>query len=519
MSGAESGGAQRSERDARFGDALDAALSAAGGRLAPATLLAAFDCDGVVAWRALGEPRLDGVATSRNTVFRIASMSKSFLAAAALALADDGRLELDTPIDGYVPGVRFVLGEAEHRVTVRELLANRSGMPEDNAWGDRQLGASRETISELARAGLRLTALPGERYQYSNLGMSLVGRAIEAVTEVKVEEFVRGRLIEPLGLSHTRYEAEAYPSSTDLATGFRTFDDGQSWIPEPYVGSGALACIGALFSTVDDVATWAAFLASAFDEVPLRTDVLSASARREMQRARTPIPIEGDDLSRRVDAMGYSLGLFVEHDRRFGWVSQHSGGLPGFSSHMRWHQSSGIGVVAFANSDAFRTEPLATGALERILEVTKVSDEIAPWPETLDAGERIDALLRAGTPLSEAGEMVSPNLLRDIPDAVRLESFSEIRGVAGAALPQPPFAERIVVSHDPAHLKWRIEGDHDAVICEIRLVGLKRPLLQSLTCSLASGAGRGDSLPTRSGHVGITQAPDIEQTNDGGQQR
>src|SRR5699024_4392553 len=147
---------------------------------------------------------------------------------------------------------------------------------------------------------------PGERYQYSNLGMSLVGRAIESVTGSPVEQVIRERFIEPLGLSQTRYSADEYPDSADIAHGFRSFDEGATFQHEPFVGSGALACIGCIVSTVDDIAVWAWFLASAFTDDPVQPALLSARSRREMQRAHTAIPITSKP-SRAVNAIGYGL--------------------------------------------------------------------------------------------------------------------------------------------------------------------------------------------------------------------
>lgn len=469
---------------------------ASGSRLAPAILIASFDREGVIDWQALGQPRLDGAPTARGTIFRIASMSKSFLSAAALALAEEGLLDLDLGIDEYVPGVHFRLHHTEYRVTVRELLGNRSGMPEDNAWGDRMLVASRDEIGQLASDGFALTSIPGEKYQYSNLGMSLVGRALEAVSGAPVEDLVRSRFLDPLGLSHTRYEVSDYPANTDLAAGFRSFDGGRSWDLEPYVGSGALACIGGLFSTIDDVTKWAIFLASAFHESPLHPEILSARARREMQRADTPIPIKLDDPECQIDALGYGMGLVAAHDRRFGWVSQHSGGLPGFSSHMRWHPSSGLGVVAFGNSDFFCAETLAANTLTRLLDARNVSDSLPPWPATVSAGESLDALLQSGTPLAEAGASISTNLLLDVPDEIRRRRFDDLKLTAKVHRSQRPFLERIDSSEDPAHLKWSICGEQDSLVCEIRLVGLEPALVQSLTVTLASNERR-----AKNGHV------------------
>lgn len=487
-------------REHALGAALDAALDAAHADRAPATLVAVFDARGVIAWRGRGEPRRDGAATARGTVFRIASMSKSFLAATALALVDEGRLDLARPIADYVPGARFVFEGREQHPTVGELLSNRSGMPEDNAWGDRQLGASREEIAELARAGLRLSAIPGERYQYSNLGMSLVGRAVEAVAGRPVEDEVRTRFIDPLELRDTRYAAEDYPEGADLAHGFRTFDEGAGFVHEPYVGSGALACIGALFSTVDDIARWAAFLASAFGDDPIRPDLLSARSRREMQRAHTAIPIGDPGPHRDLEALGYGLGLVAEHDRRFGRIVQHAGGLPGFSSHMRWQLASGIGAVAFGNSDAFRAERLASDALARALEAAGASsDAVRPWPGTFAAAERIDGLLSAGLPLSDAADAIASNLLLDVPEEVRRRRLRELVADAGPILPQPPFAGRVLVAEDAAHLRWRIDCERRPLVCDIRLVGLSDPLVQSLAVALGDANEPAPEEPGRGG--------------------
>ncbi|AXE37626.1 hypothetical protein [Acidipropionibacterium virtanenii] len=66
-------------------------------------------------------------------------------------------------------------------------------------------------------------------------------------------------------------------------------------------------------------------------------------------------------MSPRDDASGYGLGLFIEHDSRFGPIAQHSGGLPGFSANMRWHLDSGLGVVAYATSEG---RPIASHAAD-----------------------------------------------------------------------------------------------------------------------------------------------------------
>ncbi|MFC4140680.1 MULTISPECIES: serine hydrolase [unclassified Microbacterium] len=479
---------------ARANEALAERLDAATLRRAPASI-AALTCHGeVVAVRTHGEPRRDGAATAPGTVFRIASMSKSFLAATALSLRDEGLLDLHAPIEGYVPEAAAARYEGRQaRITIDTLLSNRSGLAEDNPWGDEHLGESREFLGALVGEGLTLSALPATEYQYSNTGQSLVGRAIEAVTGRPVEDVIRERMLDPLGLADTRASAGLYPAGTDLARGFRTFDDGGSFVPEPYVGTGALGCIGSLFSTVTDIAAWMGFLGSAFD-ADAGDVVLSAASRRELQVAHTLIaPVISQFADRELDGAGYGYGLVVEHDSRFGRIVQHAGGLPGFSSHMRWHPATGIGVVVFGNSDQFGAGRIASAVLHDVLgAVDAPAAVVHPWPQTVAAARRIDELLRAGQ--TDAWGRMGPlarNVLRDVPAQVRTRQLEAAAAEVGAPIADAaPFEERVVSATDASALRWTVPCLAGALVCDVRMVGLHDPVVQSIDVRVADSTGR-----------------------------
>ncbi len=435
--------------------------------------------------------------TTRDTVFRIASMSKSFLGAAVLACRDDGLLDLHAPITTYLPETVIHHDDRPVTVTGAMLLSNRAGFGEDNAWGDRNLGTSRSELAASLADGIRLTAAPGTTYQYSNLGISLLGRAVEAVTGKEVEEVVRERIIDPLGLESTAYVADVYPTSL-LAQGARTFDDGETFVPEPFVGSGALACIGSMFSTVDDIAAWMWFLGSALSDAPERSDLLAPSSRRELQQMHTPIPMHPDRFGDRdLVAAGYGYGVVVEEDRRFGRVVQHAGGLPGFSSHMRWHAATGLGVVAFGNSDEFGAGRVASAVLRDVLEgVHAPSAVVRPWPATVDAARRVDTALRARRLFTDMTGFAG-NVLQDIPPSVRDSRLTALlTEIGGARAPQPSFTDRVVSAGTEADLRWRIEGVRADLLVDVRMIGLPVPLIQELSIVAAARGARGASGET-----------------------
>lgn len=468
---------------------------------APAVGYAVYDRTGVLFHRGLGTSAtapgavVEGIEVSAraslppgpDTLSRICSMSKSFLIAGLLVLVERGLVDLDAPVSRYVPEFRdpVVLGEVVP-VTVRMLCTNSSGLPEDNAWADHHLGMSREDVRALIAQGLRFSDIPGARYQYSNVGFGLVGIVLEAVAGERFESFITRELIEPLGLTMTKYDWSEYPSGTDMMLGFTSFDDGTSWIHRPFVETGILGSAGSLYSTATDIARWVSWLSAAFarpaDEAG--PPLLSAASRRLMQRLQTPIHsmsgrmVRGGD----YDAVGYGLGLVVEMNTRYGAIAQHSGGLPGFSTNMRWHCESGIGTVVFVNSNGM---PAAEWAAELLADVLDALDlparEVDLWPETVRAAESIDRIATSGGSFADLAGIASANLFSDVPPEIRDEKFRGLLDdVGGIARDVPPLSDRALWCVSAADLVWRIPGNTGDLQARIEMAEVAGTPLQRL---------------------------------------
>src|SRR5262249_29877479 len=162
--------------------------------------------------RGLGQRWLGGSVPDEDTVFRIASMTKSFTAAAVLALRDDGALALDDPAAGYVPqlrGLRLPTADSP-QPSLRHLLTMTAGFPTDDPWGDRQQGLPPGEFTELLEGGVSFAWAPGTRFEYSNLGYAILGRVISTITGAEYPDFVRDRLLAPLGLAQTGFDASDF---------------------------------------------------------------------------------------------------------------------------------------------------------------------------------------------------------------------------------------------------------------------------------------------------------------------
>ncbi|MWV49927.1 serine hydrolase [Rathayibacter sp. VKM Ac-2803] len=453
---------------------------------------AVFDRRGILFEHAIGEADASGALPRRDTVYRIASLSKSFQAAAVLLLRDRGLLTLDDRLSAHVPQFTDPVDRAGVvlPVTVRMVLSNCSGLPEDNGWADHEMGMAREEFLALVARGLAFTERPGDGYQYSNIGFWLLGILVENVSGREFADLVASELLEPLGLTGTRYRVTDYAADGvggGIAQGFSTVDRGRTWSARPVVGSGVGACAASLFSTLPDIARWSSWLGSAFDPENADDAILSRASRREMQRGSTTIPAGPlQPASPHLASAAYGLGLVVEQDERFGTLVQHSGGLPGWSANMRWHPASGIGVAVFANTDGVRAAVPAAAMLRAVLvDLDLPAREIALLPSTLAAARAVeDAIVRFGDVAAPgAAALFSPNLLSDVPADVRRERLSAALAEVGGldeARGAAPLTERMLWSASAAQLTFLLPGRTGNLECRIELTPTEPALVQRL---------------------------------------
>ena len=287
-----------------------------------------------------------------GTVFRIASMTKSFTALAILQLRDAGRLALDDPAEKYVPELarlRYPTSDSP-KITIRHLLSHSEGFPEDNPWGDQQLAATDAEMSRMIRGGIPFSNAPGLAYEYSNFGFAILGRVVTNVSGVPYARYVTERVLRPLGMRATTMEAASVPRDR-LAHGYRWQDS--TWLEEPQLPDGAFGPMGGMLPSVGDLSRWVGLMLDAW---PPRDGAETGPARRASVREMQQVwRYNGASAGRdgtgatAMSAGGYGYGLGVRQTCRWPTSVSHSGGLPGFGSLMRWLPEYGVGIVALGN--------------------------------------------------------------------------------------------------------------------------------------------------------------------------
>lgn len=165
-------------------------------------------------------------APTTKTLYRIASMSKSFTAMSILKLRDEGKLHLQDPAYLYIPELKNITYATSDSppVTIQYLLTMSAGFPEDNPWGDRQLDDTNEELIELIKQGISFSNAPGLSYEYSNLGFALLGNIVTKVSGIPYQEYITKNILKPLGMNDSKWEYTEIPAD-QLALGYHWVND------------------------------------------------------------------------------------------------------------------------------------------------------------------------------------------------------------------------------------------------------------------------------------------------------
>jgi CubicO group peptidase (beta-lactamase class C family) len=276
-----------------------------------------------------------------DTIYSICSISKLFTSTAVMQLRDRGKLSLDAPVAEYLPWMqirqRFPDGP---QITLRGILTHSAGLPREADFpywtGPDYPFPPREQVIEALRGQETLYQSFSE-YQYSNLGMTLAGEVVAAVSGQPYAEYVQANILSPLGLGSTTPEIPADQQDRRLARGYSgRLRDGHREPIGFYTVNGIAPAAG-YASTVEDLAALASWQFRL-----LRTsgeEVLDANTLREMQR----VQWLSEDWS-----TGRGLGFSVSRRSGRTFVG-HGGSCPGYRSDLLLSMDDRIAVVAMTN--------------------------------------------------------------------------------------------------------------------------------------------------------------------------
>lgn len=310
------------------------------------------------------------IEASALSDYHIASMTKSFTAMAILKLRDEGNLSLDDPIEKYIPeakGMKTVTTDAP-KITIRHLLTHNAGFPEDNPWGDRQLGRSDAWLDSLYATGISFSTTPGTAYEYSNLGFATLGLIIKKVSGKTYQNYISENIFKPLGMTHTYWDYDDVPAK-QLVIGYRYVDG--KMVAQPLLHSGSFGAMGGLITTIEDFSKYMIFHLSSWPHDGADNGPIKRSSVREMHQAWNFSRVwtgeknaKGKDCDI-IDSYGYGLHQYLDCDGLK--IITHSGGLPGFGSQWRILPDYGIGIVVFGNLTYASMGAPLTAAIDSLL--------------------------------------------------------------------------------------------------------------------------------------------------------
>jgi D-alanyl-D-alanine carboxypeptidase len=391
-----------------------------------------------------GEPLTPG------HLFRIASHSKTFTATAVLQLVEAGRLRLDDPIARWVPALA---GTALAEVTVRELLGHQGGVVRDGRDNDHwQLlhpFPDAERLTAIAAEEGAVLAR-NEHFKYSNIGYSLLGLAIEAVTGTGYAAHVQQAVVDRLGLADTGPEWDPRRAG-EYAAGHSGLLDGEDErLTIPHVDTRAMAAATGFYSTAEDLTAYAAA------HLPGDDRLLTEASKRLMQRTESEIRVHDQE----VRYYGLGMDVRTQGERR---LVGHSGGYPGHITRTWIDPAAHVVVSVLTNAVDGPADVLARG-LFRLLDLALAAPEPA---ETDPRPERFAGRFANLWGVTDVAVLGGRLVLLHPSDPDPTEDHLELR-VEGAATLRQESVAGFGSAGETVDYEWTPEG----AVARIRLGGL-----------------------------------------------
>jgi CubicO group peptidase (beta-lactamase class C family) len=274
------------------------------------------------------------VPATLETMYQLASVTKQFIAAAIMMLAQEGKLGIDDPVSMHVEGTP----ESWKDITLRHLLTHTSGIVRDDGAGFRGFLTEEGVLKEIA--GKKLEFAPGEKWAYSNAGFNMLALVIRKRGGQRWDEFLQERIFTPLEMKATRRYSPA-AIIPNRASGYLMVDNVLQNAP----ATPRSLASGGLVTNVRDLAKW---------DAALYTDKFLKPA--SLEQMWTPVKLK-NGTSIVAQGGGYGFGWSIRIVKQHRLVG-HGGSRPGFSTFFARFVDDRLTVILLSNRDAARLPPL-----------------------------------------------------------------------------------------------------------------------------------------------------------------
>jgi D-alanyl-D-alanine carboxypeptidase len=298
--------------------------------------------------KAYGSAKLDPMTPATADMrYAVGSISKQFTAVSILLLQQEGKLSLDDPVSRFIPGLT-----RGNEVTIREVLSHTSGYqdfwPQDYVMPGMLKSVSPQAIlNQWARIPLDFD--PGTRWQYSNTNYTIAAMIVEKAGGMPVFQFVRTRILNPVGLSTAR-DFDANPRAVDV-TGYLRYALGPLR-RAPDAGAGWMWGAGELAMTASDLAKW--------DISVIKQSLMKPASYRAFETE-----------TRLKNGAGTGYGLGVDVSMQGGhFVVEHSGEVSGFTAENVVFPEDSAAIVVLTNQDAAPASGIIADGIQQLLFAT-----------------------------------------------------------------------------------------------------------------------------------------------------
>ena len=294
-----------------------------------------------------------------DSIFYIASITKTFLAAAIVSLIDEGKIEIDAPVKRYLPRFKLATPEATNSIAVKDLLTHAKGL---NCGAAVWLDAYTGEITEDRFYHWLSQETPKGSHEYTNIHFTLLGRVVEAVTGKSWKDFLDERIFKPAGMTRTTCYASKMYGQSDAGIPAIRVDDGFTSSPIRK-NDTVMHAAGGMGASVTDLARWLRLNLSGGKIGG--TTVLPAKWIAEMQK----LHVEDHrgmiaNWTRKGHGLGWSISRYRDH-----LYLEHGGGYVGTAANIGFLPEKNIGVAVVANADGIIAPLVTLEIFDRLLGV------------------------------------------------------------------------------------------------------------------------------------------------------